>query len=417
MEWLKYFNFAVAVLFSLCYAYQYIYIIVGCICKPVKFPDVKPRNRFAVIISARNEEKVIGNLIESIKRQDYPSELLDIYVVADNCTDNTKGVCEKLGAYVYERFDSERVGKGYALNFLFGKIFEKYSEDYYDGYFIIDADNLLDEHYISEMNKCFSAGHRIITSYRNSKNYAANWISSGYALWFLREGRHLNNPRFILGTSCAVSGTGFLVHRDIIKRQHGWKHFLLTEDIEFSIDNVLHGEKIAYCHSAMIYDEQPTTFSQSWTQRLRWSKGFLQVIKHYGSSLIKAIFCGNGFSNFDMLFTIAPAFVISTLSIVVNVAGLIYGCVIRPVYAFDAVVETSKIFFGVYFVLFAVGLITGIFEWKNIYCSTGRKIWSFFTFPIFMITYIPISLAAFFSKVKWKPIEHTQSVKIEDLKK
>ena len=73
---------------------------------------------------------------------------------------------------------------------------------------------------------------------------AAITICRMRSLWFLREAKYLNNPRSLLGTSCAISGTGFLIHRDILNKQKGWKHFLLTEDIEFSVDNVLQGEKI-----------------------------------------------------------------------------------------------------------------------------------------------------------------------------
>ena len=89
--------------------------------------------------------------------------------------------------------------------------------------------------YISEMNKLFDNGYKVITSYRNSKNFNSNWISAGYALWFLRESKYLNNARMILNTSCAISGTGFLVSDEIIKRNNGWKYHLLTEDLEFSV--------------------------------------------------------------------------------------------------------------------------------------------------------------------------------------
>ena len=140
------------------------------------------------------------------------------------------------------------------------------------------------------MNKVFDRGYNVITSYRNSKNYDTNWITSGYSLWFIREAKYLNNPRMMLKTSCAVSGTGFLVNSSIIKKNNGWKFNLLTEDIQFSVVNILEGEKIGYCESAMFYDEQPTTFKQSWNQRMRWSKGFYQVMFRYGRELIAMMF-------------------------------------------------------------------------------------------------------------------------------
>ena len=202
-------------------------------------------------------------------------------MVADNCSDNTASLAREHGAIVYERFNTQQIGKGYAMDYLTQRIARDYGKNRFDGYFVFDADNLLKEDYIEEMNKTFSDGYQIVTSYRNSKNYGDNWISAGYAQWFLRESKYLNNARMLLGTSCAVSGTGFLFSREIFKKNRGWKFYLLTEDIEFTVNSVINGEKIGYCKTAVIYDEQPTTFKQSWNQRLRWARvlsaGVLQV--------------------------------------------------------------------------------------------------------------------------------------------
>ncbi len=415
MEWLKIVNFCVATLFTLCYAYQFFYLIVGIIKKPREFPESKKTNRYAILIAARNESVVLPHLLDSIHNQTYPQDLIHTYVIADNCTDNTAEIAKKMGAVVYERFSEKHVGKGYALKLAFKNIFNEKGEEFYDGYFVIDADNLLDKDYVLEMDKAMSDGHKILTSYRNSKNYGANWISSGYALWFMHEAKHLNNSRFILGTSCAVSGTGFLMHRDVINEQSGWKHFLLTEDIEFSIDHIIHGYKIGYCHKAMLYDEQPVKISQSWRQRLRWAKGFLQVVRKYGVDLTKSIFCGSGFSAFDMLFTIMPAFFISLAGVLANIGSIIYTAIFAQNLFPIALVELAKLFGGIYLTLFIVGTACGITEWKNIRASTFKKIKSFFTFPLFMLTYLPISAVALFSHVHWTPIEHTDAVTLDDV--
>lgn len=417
IPWLNAVNITTSIVLTLCFSYQFFYIILAIFAKPKKFRDVEPTHRYAIMISARNEQNVIGHLIDSILANDYPQELIDIYVVADNCTDSTAELSRSKGALVYERFNNKLLGKGYALDFLLKNIDKEKGLDYYDGYFVFDADNLLDKHYITEMDKCFSEGSRIITSYRNSKNYGSNWISAGYALWFIREARYLNNPRFLLNTSCAVSGTGFLVHRDIIKKQGGWKHFLLTEDIEFSIDNVIQGEKVGYCHSAMLYDEQPTSFKQSWRQRLRWSKGFLQVISKYGLNLLKNIFALKGFSSFDMLMTIAPAFFITVSNFFINFGALVYSLVFEMKYALAVTIGMINAGIGAYALLFIVGIVTIIGEWKQIHCTTSKKIASIFTFPFFILTYIPISIQALFTKVEWKPIEHTYSVSMDEIEK
>ena len=93
---------------------------------------------------------------------------------------------------------------------------------------------------------------------------------------------------------------------------------LLTEDIEFTVHNILRGEKIGFCKNAVLYDEQPVLFSQSWCQRMRWAKGYLQVFKKYGAELFKGIFRGD-FSCFDMAMNIMPAVVLSVLCALINV--------------------------------------------------------------------------------------------------
>lgn len=118
-----------------------------------------------------------------------------------------------------ERFNQTLVGKGYALDFLLKNIPSSFAPD---AYLVFDADNTLDSHYIEEMNKVYAAGYLASTSYRNSCNYDSNWISAGYGLWFLRESRYLNQARMKLGTSCAISGTGFMIAASLIRKNHGW---------------------------------------------------------------------------------------------------------------------------------------------------------------------------------------------------
>ncbi|MEE1049427.1 MAG: glycosyltransferase family 2 protein, partial [Clostridia bacterium] len=115
MKAIIFLNFIISVVFTLCYAYQFFYIFVGLLKKPKEY-SAKTQHRYAVVVSARNESSVIGNLIRSIRNQKYPEELVDIFVIADNCTDNTAEVAREAGAIVYERFNKELVGKGYALD-------------------------------------------------------------------------------------------------------------------------------------------------------------------------------------------------------------------------------------------------------------------------------------------------------------
>lgn len=403
METIKLINFIIATVFFVCYSYQFAYILVPYL-KKEKPHKPAELHRYAVLISARNEELVIGNLLDSISAQDYPSSLVRVFVVADNCTDKTAKVARAHGAIVYERFNDKLVGKGYALEYLLDRIGEEYG-DVFDVYMVFDADNLLSEDYISRMNETFSDGYRIITSYRNSKNYGDNWISAGYALWFLREAKYLNNARYLLGTSCAVSGTGFMFSREILKSCGGWPFHLLVEDIEFTIHNIVSGEKVGYCPRAVLYDEQPTKFSQSWKQRMRWARGYIQILRKYGGRLLHGIFAKRSFSCFDMTMNIAPAVILSFLGIIINVGAAVYSVLNGG--GTDVLLQSfGQLILNTCLMMFIIGAITTISEWKNIYCSTPKKILYAFTFPLFMLTYLPICIVALFRPVKWEPIVH-----------
>ena len=416
IQFVKEFNMVIALVLTIAYCYQMGYLVVGLLGKLRRRQRPASKlHRYAAIVSARNEEGVIAELIESLKQQNYPPELLDIYVVADNCTDSTAAVSRQAGAIVYERFDGIHKGKGYAMDYLFRHLREE-GKDVYDAYLVFDADNIVDPNFVAEMNKTFDTGkYGAITSYRNSKNYGDNWISSGYSLWFLREARFLNSARMLLGTGCAVSGTGFLISAQVIKANGGWPFHLLTEDIEFSVDCALKGVKIGYCDGAMIYDEQPTTFRQSWDQRLRWSKGFYQVDWKYGLSLVKgcARLSRRGWTCYDLLMTVAPGMLLTVLVLAFNFI-LCFACIFQPIYIARRVVALTFGFLwdtavSLYMGLFIYGLITLVLEWRKIRATPVRKAAYLFTFPLFMFTYVPISIAALVRKVEWKPIYHTAS--------
>ena len=273
---------------------------------------------------------------------------------------------------------------------------------------MFDADNVLDNGYFAAMNRTFSEGYEIVTSYRNSKNYGTNWITAGYALWFLRESRFLNGARMKCGTSCAISGTGFLVSSRMIRQDGGWKYNLLTEDIEFSTDHIIRGHKIGYCKDAILYDEQPVTFRASWNQRLRWTKGFYQVFAAYGGRLLRGIFRKHSFQCYDMLMVIAPATLLTLTSLLANILFVVLGLSIsNPLVIRAAARAFGGCLLSIYLSLFAFGAVTLIAEQKRIYCSRAKQILYLFTFPVFIFTYIPMAVVALRKNVTWKQIPHT----------
>jgi len=272
--------------------YKTIYFFIGLFFTR-KFKKAKKNHKYGIVIAARNEEKVIGNLIDSINLNDYPKDLLTIFVVADNCTDNTAKIAKEKGAICYERFDDERKTKGYALKFLFEQIKKDYGIETFEGYFVFDADNLLKKDYFEKMNNAFDAGAKIITSYRNTKNFDENWIASTYAIHWLRSIRTNHRPRSVLRLATNIQGTGFLFANEIVR--NGWKYTSLTEDRALTADAVAQGYEITYQNEAEFFDEQPTSLKIALRQRLRWSRGHLLAFLESGPYLFLNIFFGKTF--------------------------------------------------------------------------------------------------------------------------
>lgn len=418
------FNFIIAVFFTLAYFYQFIYLIAAWFKGSVKIGEAKKFHSFAFVIAAHNEQSVIAQLVESIKAQDYPSELIDIYVIADACTDDTAECARQAGAIVWERNDLARKGKSWVLDYAFDRILDESGEKY-DAFFVFDADNLLSPTYVREMNKVFDAGYMVSTSYRNSKNFDSSWISSAYATWFIREAKFLNNPRMMFNTSCAISGSGWMVSKSVIRGMHGWDFHTLTEDIQFSTFCAANGIQIGYS-PAEFYDEQPITFAASWTQRMRWTKGFYQVFFSYVGDLIHGIKRGErSFGAYDMLMTIAPGNFLTLASVFVNALYLIIGSLSRGYLATNTelsmcVGSLVMTFISMYCTFFVLAVITTISEYKHFRFTTNQRWRTFtnlFTFPLFMMTYIPINVAALFMKVEWVPTKHTVAISMDEVTK
>ena len=432
-----------------------------------KFKKAEKQHKYAILVAARNEETVIGQLVESIREQDYPSELVTIFVVADNCTDNTAGVARDYGAICYERFDNEHRTKGFALQFLVECIRKDYGIDAFEGYFIFDADNLLKRDYISNMNDSFDAGEKIITSYRNTKNFDDNWISASYGIHWLRTVRKEHRARSFFHLATRIQGTGFLFAHEVIK--DGWNYTSLTEDRAFCADAVAKGYKISFNNKAEFYDEQPVDIKIAMRQRIRWAKGHLQALAETGPKLLWHIFYTGGaanreekdkkapwykrlfnnlrlrFMSFDMLTVVFPrslGSVIKRWLIYFLRVSLIYGGAITVTLNYGpGFIKRILELFGIetlaqggfsttmWLLLFTVGwvisgyisgILTAVYvyliEWERIKpIKWYRKIWFCLTFPIFDQIGKISMLIALFTKVEWKPIPHNAAISIKEI--
>jgi len=349
----------------------------------------------------------------------------------------------------------------------------------FEGYFVFDADNLLEKNFISKMNDAFDSGLKIITSYRNTKNFDENWLASTYALHWLRSIRTNHRARSVLHLATNIQGTGFLMASEIVK--DGWHYTSLTEDRALTADAVAQGYEISYQDEAMFFDEQPISLKVALRQRLRWSKGHLQAFAETGPYLFLNIFLGkrylktkwqdnskkqkqplskriiesirHRFASFDTLVQLTPISFINLLRFIL-VSVLIYSCslysngisnmtlfsgsvwlakVLRNLFDIRINIEPgiNALLMGFvltiwYRLLYRIGsYFTNI--WMAVYLfivedarikkiSFWKKVEFCLTWPIFDIIGRYTTYIAIFKKVEWKPIPHQSKITIDDLK-
>ena len=400
-----YYVIDILILIYICY-----YVLTGIFAflNKKKIFKYRPKNKFAVIVPARNEENVIGNLIESLNNQNYPRKLYDIFVVPNNCYDNTKDVAINNKAKIID-INIETKSKGDVLKYAFKYLNENYN---YDAYCIFDADNIVHSNFLRNMNNALCSGFRVAQCYRDTKNPKDSWVSACYALFYYIQNFFFNQARMNLGWSASINGTGFMVSSSVIKNQ-GFETNTITEDIEFSALCALNNEKIAFVKEAITYDEQPISFFTSIKQRMRWSFGTIQCLKLYFFSLINNAFKNKVPQSFDMaIFFFAPIFQLISFGIIIatiffNIFDFSNSLLIDTLY-------NNKI------ISLILGYLVSILLSLIVVIIDKRKIKNVFkgilSLSIFMITWIPINIACIIKKeFSWEPIKHTRNIDINSV--
>lgn len=254
--------------------------------KETLVPPHKPRHRFAILVPAHNEEKLLPTLLESLSQLHYPRQLFAIHVVADNCIDNTALIARAAGATVHERFDLDNIGKGYALQWLLARL-ETLGASY-DAALILDADSVVSPNFLTVMNAQLNNGERVIQAHYAVLNPERSWVMSlrAAALALVHYLRPLG--RMTLGGSVGLKGNGMVFQRSILA-EHQWSASV-TEDIDYHMGLILSGERVAFAPDATVWAEMPGTLRGAHSQNVRWEQGRFQLARYYVPLLLQAIF-------------------------------------------------------------------------------------------------------------------------------
>ncbi len=353
-----------------------------------RFAHAAPATRFAVLAAARNEERVIGALVESIKAQNYPAELVDIYVIPNNCTDHTEAAAAAAGAQIVHCLG--RVGsKGDALREAICQLLPKG----YDAFAVFDADNTAHPDFLLRMNDAFQAGARVCKGRLRAANPTDSWVAGCYGLYFAAFDWFFSRPRSRCGLSAKLVGTGFAVHREVLEELGGWNTATIAEDAEFSAQCARIGRRVHWVPEAMAYDEEPTDLRTSLIQRRRWCSGLMQVARQEVGRL--AAGTGPLALRLDMaMFLLAPF--TQALSGLLALAGVAAGGISGLAGYLGGLCLA-------YIAAAGLGLVLSLAEGYGL----RGMLPAICGYPLFMATWMPLQVAALFKDTtSWREIRH-----------
>jgi cellulose synthase/poly-beta-1,6-N-acetylglucosamine synthase-like glycosyltransferase len=409
LEALKYIFFGVQIFLVFFWIY-WLFISFFGFGKAKKLPDQNPQKRFLILVPAHNEEKVVGNLVTNLLKLDYPKELFNVTVIADNCTDETAKISRELGGNVIEHFSKpgEQKGKPFGIKYALDVIGDDLTKKY-DAVVIFDADNLVSLNYLKEMNKHLLKGDRLIQCYLDSKNPDDNWVTLSYATSYYYMNRSWQLAKSRLGLGNAIGGTGFCVETKLLQ-EVGWTARSLTEDLEFTMQCLLKGVKATWSHHARVYDEKPQDFWASCIQRLRWARGHWDVCFKYAPKLLARFVKKADIKAFDgALYLINPGkIVLNTFT-----GAILWASLFLEANWFTPIISWQVWVLMLVFQFAYVGLATIADANKKL-----NVVWSYLSLFLFNLTYVPLFVWALFTvnNKNWKRTDHSRNVDMNDIK-
>lgn len=353
-------------------------------------------SHFTILIPARNEEEVIKDAIQSFKRQKYPKDNYEIVVVINNTTDNTLGVCnaEDVRGILCER---KIKNKGDALK----EAFDRLKKEKTDAYIIMDADNVVNDEFLGEMNKSLNEGTLVAKSSMDIKAKENTWVSSSYAIYFFIQSILYSIPRNNIGASCAINGTGIMIKKEVIDK-YGFNVRTITEDLEFMTLCALNNIKIKYVEGAICYAEHPSDFKVSMVQRRRWTRGIYEGFFIYFSRLIKSLLKKPSIEVIDslLIYSTPLVFIFSVISVLINL-------LVVPLKIFLIISA-----FGLLVSYIAVSLCA-LFVCVKSKKRVKEYLTGIIMFPIFLLSWQYLNIAVLFKKeVVWDEIKHIETQNI-----
>ncbi len=395
--------------------------------KKKTFPKTEKKNRIAVMIPAHNEADVIFDTVKDLENQQYPRDMFDVYVVADNCTDNTAELARKAGAKVYVHTDDNPKHHivGYALKYAFELLLKEGIE--YDFIIRLDADNHINPEFFSLMNDAYNSGAKIARPYESALNMTQSSFTKACGLYYIFDSRCSSRCRERLHLDAHVNGPGSLTAYEIIKNIGGYDTTTMCEDTEFNFKRMFEGYRCHFVEDAVVYEDLPSTFKDTLARNKRLGAGNTRLFFKYTPKLWFYTFIRLNFSFLEnwLTYIFIPICPILCLWLPgYYIYGYIYHWMFPGIHTFNAfgitggdwVTCTSiviAIAIGALFVFCGIlqSSLLVISDYKKMGAKTRRELISgILLFPVFSIVYVITITIGIFSKPKWTKVNRNANV-------
>ena len=393
-----------------------LFFIIFFFVKKTTFPKAKTFHKFGIIIPARNESSVIGRTVkELLEKQNYPKDKFHIYVVADNCNDNTAEVAKNAGAFVFIHDDDEPSHKraSYAIQYGMQEILKLNNN--YECFIKFDADNLADSNFINVMNDAFESGVECARCMENSININQNMTSKCSALYYLRDCRLACRVRERAHLDSMINGAGMMFSARIAKDIDGWDAMSTSDDAEFGLNRILEGTRVHYVEDAIVYEDQSSTLKETWNRYVRIGHGLNNLFWKLGFKMLFKFFTTFRLSYLDLflqLFFIPMAFLCCTWIPLFYVFDALYMGLLSPTAPnIDYLMTLIKVIglallFAFYLAFVLQAIMVTLLNKKNIKDYKLKNfILCWLVFPFFMIFDCLTIFFGIITKPKWKSVK------------
>ncbi len=402
---------------------QVIYI---CFCwvKKKVYPKSNKKGKIAYIIPAHNESKVIYDAVKDIiDNQNYPKDLYDVYVVCDNCTDDTEKLAKEAGAKILIHEDKDPSHHMALYPLKYGIDILRKEELGYDMIIHLDADNHINKDFSSLMNDAYQSGVDFARPYEGSLNATQNFYTKACTLFYTFDSRFGSRVRERLNIAAHVNGSGAMMSTRMLNKCNGYDSVSISDDAEFNFNRMLEGYKGHYVEDAIVYEDMPSTFKDTLNRNKRIGSGSMKLMKQKLLKMFFKFFTTGRISYIEMFLTYIFNFITILVSIWIPLfyiykflflgfgASGAFGNNGYNLYSIEY--YSNNLWLTLYLV---IGIVIGLFvffgilqaillvclDYKKMGAKNKRELMSAaIFFPIFLILYSITICIGTFSKPSW----------------